>query len=98
MITPLDIQAVRNDRILRIVWPENRIAGHRFFDLRCACNCAACVDENTGIRILRPEKIDPEITIVKIDLVGNYALRIEWSDGHNTGLYTWDYLEKLGNG
>ena len=27
--------------------------------------------------------------------VGNYALKIQWSDGHDTGLYSWDWLEKL---
>jgi DUF971 family protein len=30
-----------------------------------------------------------------IELSGNYALKITWSDGHNTGLYRWDYLRSL---
>ena len=95
MITPIDIQALRTERKLKIVWPEQRTSEYPFYDLRCACNCAGCVDENTGQRILNPEKISREVTINKIDLVGNYALRVDWSDGHNTGLYTWEYLAKL---
>lgn len=36
------------------------------------------------------------VSITKIDPVGSYAARINFSDGHSTGLYTWAYLEKLG--
>ena len=31
----------------------------------------------------------------RVELVGNYALQFFWSDGHNTGIYTWDYLYRL---
>ena len=36
------------------------------------------------------------VTITKIDPIGNYAVRIIFSDGHSTGLYNWAYLDKLG--
>ena len=36
------------------------------------------------------------VIITEISPVGNYAIRIEFSDGHNTGFYSWVYLEKLG--
>lgn len=36
------------------------------------------------------------VTIARIELVGNYAARLIFSDGHSTGIYTWDYLAKLG--
>ena len=36
------------------------------------------------------------VTITGIEPVGNYAARLKFSDGHSTGLYTWTYLEKLG--
>jgi DUF971 family protein len=38
---------------------------------------------------------DGPITANGAELVGNYALRIQWSDGHDTGLYTWKYLREL---
>lgn len=37
----------------------------------------------------------PGVTITGWDYQGNYAVRFEFSDGHNTGLYSWDYLRKL---
>ena len=37
-----------------------------------------------------------DVTIVKLEPVGNYAVRLVFADGHETGLYTWTYLRKLG--
>lgn len=34
-------------------------------------------------------------TVEKVEIVGNYALQFYWSDGHHTGIYTWDYLYRL---
>jgi DUF971 family protein len=53
------------------------------------------VDEITGERIVDIDGIDPDISIADMALVGNYALKIRWSDGHDTGLYTWDHLRQL---
>lgn len=38
------------------------------------------------------------VKIVRIDAAGNYAIRIAFDDGHDTGLYTWAYLRELGEG
>jgi DUF971 family protein len=38
------------------------------------------------------------VGIAGIEPVGNYAVQPTFSDGHNTGIYTWDYLYKLGSG
>ncbi|MDX1962871.1 MAG: DUF971 domain-containing protein [Pirellulales bacterium] len=92
---PSDIQVLRAERQMRIIWDQAACREYAFYDLRIACQCAACVDEHTGRRILNPALVDPQITIQDAQLVGNYALRITWSDGHNTGLYTWDFLRKL---
>jgi DUF971 family protein len=37
-----------------------------------------------------------KVTITRIEPVGNYAVRLVFSDGHSTGLYSWDYLARLG--
>lgn len=37
-----------------------------------------------------------KVEITRIDPVGNYAVRITFGDGHNTGIYTWTYLSELG--
>lgn len=37
-----------------------------------------------------------DVTVTRIEPVGNYAVRLHFSDGHNTGIYTWTYLSTLG--
>jgi DUF971 family protein len=90
---PQDLKALRGERLLRITWNPAHIGDYAFHDLRC--NCAACVDENTGMRILDPRTVPADIAITDMQLVGNYAVRIHWSDGHSTGLYTWEHLHGL---
>ncbi len=63
--------------------------------LRGHCPCAECVDENTGIRTLDVATISDQIRPMHLSFSGNYALKIHWNDGHQTGLYTWDHFERL---
>jgi DUF971 family protein len=37
----------------------------------------------------------PDIKIIKVSTIGNYAIRILFSDGHSTGIYSWEYLHQL---
>lgn len=71
--------------------PEARLSAHA---LRDACPCAQCVDEGTGKKTLDPATIPADIHVVAIEAVGNYAIKIAWSDGHDTGLYTWETLRR----
>jgi len=98
MQVPQDIKALRQEGALQITWSDGEVARLRFTAVREACTCAQCVDEITGERILDPATIPPDITIENLQLVGNYALRISWSDGHSTGLYTWPLLRSLSHG
>lgn len=66
--------------------------------LRRACPCANCQGEPDVMgRIVKPkvEHKETAFTLLRYETVGGYALRLHWADGHNTGLYTFDYLEKL---
>ncbi|MEM9658208.1 MAG: DUF971 domain-containing protein [Planctomycetota bacterium] len=91
---PRDIQALSGDRALRVVWTDGQaVLPFRF--LRGQCDCAHCVNEWTGERIVDPDAIAENIAIERMELVGNYAIRIHWSDGHHTGLYTWQRLRSL---
>ncbi len=71
------------------------IANHA---LRCACPCAMCVDETSGERILQPEQVPQNITPEAVTPLGNYAVAFQWSDGHSTGIYSWDYLRTIAEG
>jgi DUF971 family protein len=57
--------------------------------------CAACVDESTGVRKILPGSIPGNLERVQIAPVGNYALHFGWSDGHDTGIYSFEYLRGL---
>lgn len=87
----------RRDFGLEITWnadtPPARIGTRA---LRLACPCAQCVDEMTSRPLLDPASVPDEILIAGIELVGAYAVRIQWSDGHHAGLYTFTLLDQLG--
>ncbi len=82
----------RNEGLL-IEWDQT---GHQAFyparELRLACPCAACVEEMTGRALLDPAAVPPEVRPVSVGLVGAYGLKIQWSDGHSTGIYTFERL------
>ncbi len=63
--------------------------------LRGLCPCANCVNEFTGERTFFPEDASEDIRPDKMELVGNYAVKVYWSDGHSSGLYTWKYLRSI---
>jgi DUF971 family protein len=91
---PRDLKALRDEGVLRIVWAD-REDNLSFAFLRGECQCAQCVNEWTGERMLDPATIPANISIERMALVGNYAVRIYWSDGHQSGLYTWDRLRSI---
>jgi DUF971 family protein len=93
--TPRDIQANRSQRLLQISWMDAAESDIGFWKLRIECRCAGCVDERTGRRTLEPATVPADISIERMELVGSYAVRIHWTDGHSTGLYTWDRLREL---
>lgn len=63
--------------------------------LRLACPCAGCIEEMTGKKILDESTVPDDVHPLSISPVGRYAIQIQWSDGHNTGLYTWERLNDL---
>jgi len=80
---------------LSIVWDDGHQARYTPARLRLACRCAVCEDEWSGARRLIPGSIPPDIKALDVKLVGRYGLQINWSDGHSTGIYTFDRLRPL---
>jgi DUF971 family protein len=60
--------------------------------LRLACPCAGCIDEMTRRKILDPATVPADVSVESMELVGAYGLKIRWSDGHGTGIYTFELL------
>ncbi len=80
---------------VRIAWGDGRACRYVAAALRRVCPCAQCVNEMTGERMLRPETVPDTLTIEEVDLVGRYALHFRWSDGHQTGIYSFRLLREL---
>jgi ATP-binding protein involved in chromosome partitioning len=90
-LTPYAIN--RQDDGLLIEWDQS---GHQALyparALRLACPCAACIEEMSGRPLLDPATVPENVRPVTLALVGAYGLKISWSDGHSTGIYTFDRL------
>jgi DUF971 family protein len=84
-----------DDFTVQIIWADDKECDYRASELRRACPCAQCVNEWTGERILKPEAVADEIQIRDLTLVGRYAINFRWSDGHETGIYSFRYLREL---
>jgi DUF971 family protein len=93
-VTPVEIRKKGGER-LTIRWADGHESVYPARTLRGRCPCAQCVSETTGKRLVTEEHIDPRIHIVAARIVGNYALHFDWSDGHTTGIYSFDHLRRI---
>lgn len=91
---PLEIGRA-NQHDVKIRWQDGHESIFISRELRLACPCASCVDEMTGHVRLIAGSIAQTVHPVKVVLTGRYAVSITWSDGHNTGIYTFEKLRQL---
>ncbi len=80
---------------VRVVWNDGHESVYPARDLRIKCPCALCIEETTGAQVLRAESVPEDVHPLAIKVVGRYAISIDWSDGHSTGIYTFDRLRSL---
>ncbi len=84
-----------DDASVRITWADDKVCRYTAPELRRACPCAQCVNEWSGERMVKPDTISDELQISQISVVGRYALSFRWSDGHETGIYSFRFLRGL---
>lgn len=96
MFRPVQI-AEEGDSAISIVWSDGRKDLITAARLRRRCPCATCIDEWTGQKRLDEASVPDDLTISDMSLVGRYALNVAFSDGHNTGLYTFETLRDVGS-
>jgi len=89
-------------RELRIRWDDGGLDVYPLVELRRACPCAICRAErerapDAGLPVVPDADVQRRMaTVERAELVGHYALRITWQDGHDTGIYDYEYLRSLG--
>lgn len=88
--------AVRDERLV-VRWDDGKEDRLPLRFLRQRCPCAGCVDENTGKRTLDPESVPVDVRPLGMSEVGRYAIQVDWSDGHSSGIYSWELLRSLAN-
>jgi DUF971 family protein len=94
---PLDIQIVGQE--LAIKWDDGTESFVVLEKLRLSCPCAGCQGERDVMGNLykpAPQPLRPDsFQIVQVTSIGGYAVQPVWADGHNTGLYAYDYLRRV---
>jgi len=94
---PLDIQHIGTE--LAVKWDDGREDFISLEKLRRACPCAGCKGEIDilGNVYKNPEKpfAPNSFELVKLTSVGGYAIQPAWVDGHNTGIYSFEYLRRV---
>jgi ATP-binding protein involved in chromosome partitioning len=94
---PIAPAAIRQagPRQLAIDWSDGHRSVYDVRALRLACGCASCVDEWTGAGRLDEAAVPEDVRPVQLRPVGRYAIQIDWSDGHSTGIYPFARLRAL---
>lgn len=85
----------KGPRELAIGWADGHESVYDVRELRLACACASCVDEWSGEGRLDPASVPDDVHPVSIRPVGRYAIQIDWSDGHTTGIYPFQRLRSM---
>lgn len=101
MTQPIGLKLTDDHRLL-ITWSDQVIKAYRVRELRDACPCATCREKRSAppadpFMLPMLSKVDLEpLRIQGMQPVGNYAYTISFSDGHDTGIFTFDLLRELG--
>ncbi len=97
---PTKLALIASNR-LRIDWSDSTAREYSVRELRDRCPCATCREKRANpqppalLPVLSPAETQP-LSIRAMSPVGNYAYGIAFSDGHDTGIYTIEYLRELG--
>ena len=83
---------------ISVQWNDGHQSEYSYQLLRQKCPCARCQSEKSGkkpLRLLPTDPLSKSLTLVDIQRVGRYAIRLIWADGHKTGIYTFEFLHSI---
>ena len=97
-VLPTKLEITDSSQLL-IEWSDGQRRSYEFGDLRKGCPCATCREKRKAptplLPVLTAEEAQP-LKILGMKPVGNYAYSINFSDGHDTGIFSFDLLRQLG--
>jgi len=95
--------AISKSKGIQIDWKDGHHSDYGLVWLRDKCPCASCTGAH-GTEPRKPETgasstpfpmFKPALKMLAVEAVGNYAIRIEWSDGHNSGIYSYEHFRSI---
>jgi DUF971 family protein len=92
--------AISKSNGIKIDWKDGHHSEYGLVYLRDKCPCATCTGAH-GTPPRKPEAdtpfpmFKPALKMLAVEPVGNYAIRISWSDGHNSGIYSWEHFREI---
>jgi DUF971 family protein len=101
--------AISKSKGIKIDWKDRHHSEYPLAYLRDECPCASCTGahgtepQKSGYMSTAAEPpskdpfpmYKPTLRMLNVEQVGAYAMRIDWSDGHSTGIYSFDYLRRI---
>ncbi len=92
-ISPTAVRAPHGASVFEVAWADGRTQRYPHRILRGFCPCASCQGHSGRIGFLEP----PNTELRHLSQVGNYALALVWGDGHDSGIYSFRFLRRLGD-
>ena len=102
MLPPTDPEhiAISKSKGIKIDWKDGHHSEYGVTYLRDKCPCASCTGAH-GTPPRQPESdnpfqmFKPALKMLSVEQVGAYAIRINWSDGHSSGIYSYDHFRNI---
>ncbi len=94
---PTNVTADRERRVLTIQWNDGRECSYSFAGLRAVCPCVLCQGGHANMgrpadKLLLQKSQNDALNLDAATAVGSYAIQFAWNDGHDSGIFTWNYL------
>ena len=88
-----------NEYLLTVTWTDDVKTEYPASFLRAMCQCASCVSEVTGETLIDRKALmnKTSLRFASAEPQGHYAIALGFSDGHNSGIFTFEYLNKIKN-
>ncbi len=95
---PHSVELQGDEGMLCVRWSDGSQSRYDLDGLRRSCPCALCREaheESDELSVLSGEALSATAEAQRVEFVGRYGLRIEWADGHDHGIYTFDFFRQL---